>query len=160
MTRTYSVSASNVTVAGATTLVALRPSTTQAVEIIEVRVGFSANATSAQQRIQLVTQAVGTVALTSTAPVAYDKGSTATGSIAGGTGGAAGTSGTNASTEGGARVILAADTFNVLNGWLWVPGPDGKIILPAAYADLFAVWLPAAPGTLTGWSATVVFHEL
>ena len=160
MTRTYSIVADNVTVAGATTLVALRPSTTQPVEIIEVRVGFSANATSAQQRVQLTTQAVGAVALTSATPAAYDKGSTATCSIAGGTAGAAGTCGVNASTEGGARTVLVADTFNVLNGWLWVPGPDGKIILPAAYSNLFTVWLPTAPATLTNWHATVVFHEI
>lgn len=163
MSRVYSVVANDITIAGASTLIYLRPSATQAIEIIEARVGFTANATSAQVRVQLLTHAVaGSPASTAATPLPLDLGNTQTPSITGGTGNmAAGTAGVDVSTESsGARSVLVSDAFNVLNGWLWVPGPDGKIIIPANSGSAFCLYLPTAPGTLTNWQATVVFREL
>lgn len=164
MVRTYAITtpASGITVAGATTLVYLRPSATVAVSIIEVRVAFDANATSAMQDIRLVRQAVsGSPASTTFNPVAIDDGNTQACSITGGTGNmAAGTAGYNVSTEsGGARTALVTDAFNHLTGFIWTPGPDGPIRMAANSGSIFGVWFPNAPATLTNWHCTVTFME-
>lgn len=160
MGRVFNVNFNNITVAGASTLAMLRPPTTCSVAIIRAWVAQRANATSAQQGIELVTQATALpTTLTSFTPVALDRVSTSL--ITGGTSAAAGTCGTNATAEGaGTRTPVLVDCFNVLNGWLWVPGPQDRIILPASFASAFAMWFPNAPATLTGWSGGFTFEEL
>ena len=161
MSREYVVSVGGITLANqAVTLVFINPGTTQSIEILRCWVSQSANATSAQQRVQLVTQVTAFPTLTSTTPgrlKLIDPVSV----IAGGTAGAAGTCGTNASAEGaGAKTVLLNDAFNVLNGWLWVPTPNETIVMNASAASGFGLHLPVAPTTLTNWSCGVVFKEL
>lgn len=159
--REYVVSVGGITLANqAVTLVFINPGTTQSIEILRCWVSQSANATSAQQRVQLVTQVTAFPTLTSTTPgrlKLIDPVSV----IAGGTAGAAGTCGTNASAEGaGTKTVLINDAFNVLNGWLWVPTPLETIIMNAGAASGFGLHLPVAAATLTNWSFGVVFREL
>jgi hypothetical protein len=159
--RTYTISASNLTVAGATTLVFINPPAAPAASIDVVRcwVAQSANATSAQQRIQLVTQVTAFPTLTAATPAAHNRGNGVS-IITGGTAGAAGTAGVNASAEGaGAKTVILSDVFNVLSGWLWVPTEEERIVLPAGYAQGFGLYFPAAPATLTGWSFGVTYSE-
>ena len=161
MSREYSISVGGITVANqAVTLVFLNPGTTQSIEILRCWVGQSANATSAQQRVQLVTQVTAFPTLTSTTPgklKIIDPVSV----IAGGTAGAAGTCGTNASAEGaGAKTVLINDAFNVLNGWLWVPTPLETIVMNASAASGFGLHLPVAPATLTNWAFGLTYKEL
>lgn len=165
MSREYVIPMNNVTVANAAvTLVyfqAMTATPITALEVLRCFVSQSANATSAQQRINIATQVSTFPTLTSQAPVAI-KASDPASKITGGTAGAAGTSGINASAEGtGAKTVIMADNFNVLNGWLWVPTPAETMIETAqSTAHGWGLNFPAAPTSLANWSAGVVFREL
>lgn len=159
--REFIVSAGGITVAGATTLVFINPiaAPNMNLEILRNWIGQSANATSAQQRAQLETQVTAFPTLTSTTP-AKVKRADAVSVITGNTTGAAGTCGTNASAEGaGSKTAILDDTFNVLNGWLNVPTPDEKIVMPASSASGYGLFLPVIPSTLTNWAFGVTFAE-
>jgi hypothetical protein len=161
MRGTYTVSVGGISLANtAVTLVFINPGVTASLEIIRCWVGQSANATSAQQRVQLVTQVTAFPTLTATTPSKtsiFDQAS----AITGGTAGAAGTAGTNASAEGaGAKTVLLNDAFNVLNGWLWVPTPNETIIMNASAAAGFGLFFPVQAATLTNWSFGVTYREL
>jgi len=155
------IPATNITVANqAVTLAFVNPGVDATLEILRCWVSQAANATSAQQRVQLNTQVTAFPTLVSQAPektAPLDGVST----IVGGTAGAAGTSGINASAEGaGAKTVLLPDAFNALNGWLWVPTPGETILMSASLSSGFGLHFPAAPTTLTAWNAGIVFAEL
>jgi hypothetical protein len=81
--------------------------------------------------------------------------------ITGGTAGAAGTAGTNASAEGaGGKTAIFDETFNVLNGYLWVGTPKETILMNAGSSSGFGLFFPAAPATLTGWTFGVNYSEM
>jgi hypothetical protein len=160
--RVFSVSGANITVAGATTLVFINPpaSPSVGIRIIRAWVSQSANATSAQQRVQMVTQVTAFPTLTSATPAKLKRQDPTAAVITGGTAGAAGTAGINASAEGaGTKTVIFEDAFNVLNGYLWVPTPKEVIEVPAGSASGFGLFFPAAPTTLTGWSFGINFEE-
>src|ERR1700691_2076654 len=119
--REFSLSAAGITVAGATTLLFVNPAgaPNPNLEFLRFWVGQTANATSAQQRVQLETQVTAFPTLTSAAPKNRKPSDPNASVITGGTGGAAGTSGINASAEGaGSKTAQFDDAFNVLNGYL------------------------------------------
>ena len=160
--REFAVSDAGITVAGATTLVFVNndAAPAQNLEVLRAWVGQSANATSAQQRVELETQVTAFPTLTSATPAALKR-ADAVSAIVGGTAGAAGTAGTNASAEGaGGKTSVWEDAFNVLNGWLWVPTPRETIVLPAGTASGLGLFLPIAPATLTNWAFGMVFAEI
>lgn len=162
MNSAFSVSGENLTVAGATTLVFINPAAAPNanLDILRCWIGQSANATSAQQRVQLETQVTAFPTLTSATPAKLHRASAAS-IITGGTAGAAGTSGVNASAEGaGAKTSIFGEAFNVLNGWLWVPTPNEKITMPAGSTSGFGMFFPVAPATLTGWTFGVNYAEV
>jgi len=161
MAREYIVSAAGVTLANqAVTLTFINPVAGTVIEILRNWAGQSANATSAQQRVQLNTQVTAFPTLTSTTPAKTKTGDPVSG-ITGGTAGAAGTAGTNASAEGaGAKTIATQDAFNVLNGWLWVPTPRETYMVQAAAAAGFGMHFPVAPATLTNWTFGTTYAEL
>lgn len=157
---TYVVPMTNVSVANqAVTLVFVNPGVDATLEFLRAWVSQAANATSAQQRVQLNSQVTAFPTLTSQGPektTELDGVSTVVGGVAG----AAGTSGINASAEGaGAKTVLMPDAFNVLNGWLWVATPNETFLHSASLASGFGLHFPAAPGTLTNWNAGLVFAE-
>lgn len=159
--RAYSLTLSNATVTAGRTLLWINPpaSGLKEIQIARVEVGFTGDNTSRQHRLQLVSQVSAFPTVSSTAPVALDLACPAS-AIVGGTGGA-GTCGTLASAEGaGAKTILLASGFNSLNGFLWVPTPDDRIILPKGSASGFGVFLPDTPATTTGWHAHAVWLEV
>lgn len=158
MAREYVVSAAGITVAGATTLISLRPSTTLALEVLRMWVGQSANANVAQQRIRAEIQSGTAPTLTGATPTKTKQGDPTSG-IVSGTTGAAGTAGINASVEAGTKAAIFDDAFNVLNGWLWVPTPRETLILPAGGSAL-GLFFPVAPATLSNWAFGMVFAEL
>lgn len=157
----YVVSDAGVTIAGATTLVFINPAAAPNInlEFLRAWVGQSANATSAQQRVELETQVTAFPTLTSATPAKLKRAS-AVSVIVGGTAGAAGTAGTNASAEGaGSKTSIWEDAFNVLNGWLWVPTPSETIVMPAGSTSGIGLFLPVAPATLTNWAFGMVYGE-
>jgi hypothetical protein len=160
--REYQISAGGITVAGATTLVFINPAAAPStnVEILRCWVGQTANATSAQQRIQLVTQVTAFPTLTTFTPAKLKR-TDVVSTIVGGTAGAAGTCGINASNEGaGGKTIIQEDAFNVLNGWLWVPTPAETIVIPAGSASGFGLYFPVAPTNTANWAFGVVFRDI
>jgi hypothetical protein len=163
----YMATTTNVSVANANpvTLMFLNPkaaASAASLEILRCWVSQAANATSAQQRVNIHTQPTSFPTLVATATVvtplggANDGASTLTLT----TTGAAGTIGSNASAEGaGTKTIILADDFNVLNGWLYVATPPETIIQPAASASGIGLSFPAAPTTLTNWSWGITWRE-
>jgi hypothetical protein len=160
--REFAISAGGVTVAGATTMIFVNPPAAPNMNIAFRRfwVGQSANATSAQQRVQLETQVTAFPTLTAATPAKLKHADPNASVITGGTAGAAGTAGTNASAEGaGAKTARMDDAFNVLNGWLYVPTPAELLILPAGFASGLGLFFPVAPATLTNWAFGLHFSE-
>jgi len=95
---------------------------------------------------------------TSTTPAPHQTGGAASG-IAGGTAGAAATAGTDASAEGaGAVTVTIEEGFNNLNGWLWVPTPEERLIVGPDIAII--VKMVGTPTTLTGWTAGLTYQEI
>ncbi len=163
MSKEYTVSAGGITLANAAvTLVFINPKAAPNVglRILRAWIGQSANATSAQQRVQLVTQVTAFPTLVSATPKPLSNADAVASLIIGGTAGAAGTTGINASAEGaGTKTIIWEDAFNVLNGWLWVPTPRETIYMPAGSVSGFGLHLPVAAGTLTNWAFGIAFAE-
>lgn len=161
MAREYTVAGAALTLANqAVTLVFVNPGTTCSLEFLRAWASQAANATSAQQRVQLNSQVTAFPTLTAATP-AKTKLLDPVSQITGGTAGAAGTAGVNASAEGaGAKTVLFPDAFNVLNGWLYVATPRETFIMNASAAAGFGLHFPAAPTTLTSWNAGVCFAEL
>jgi hypothetical protein len=163
MARQFAVSDAGVTIeSGDITLVFINndAAPAQTLEFLRAWVGQSANATSAQQRVELATQVTAFPTLTSATPQALNFGE-AVSNIVGGTAGAAGTAGTDASAEGGGSVVsMWEDAFNVLNGWLWVPTPNEVIRIRAGESSGFGLRMPVAAGTLTNWAFGLVFGEV
>jgi hypothetical protein len=149
--------------AGATTAIFVNPAAAvnPNLEFLRFWVGQSANATSAQQRIQLETQVTAFPTLTSATPVKLKPSDPNASVITGGTAGAAGTAGTNASAEGaGTKTTVWDDAFNVLNGWLNVPTPPETRVMPAGSSSGLGLFFPVAPATLTNWAFGEVFREV
>lgn len=161
MAREYLLSAAALTLANqAVTLAFVNPGTTCTLEFTRAWASQAANATSAQQRVQLSTQVTSFPTLVSQAPN-KTKLLDPVSQITGATTGAAGTSGVNASAEGaGTKTAVYPDSFNVLNGWLWVPTPVETLMMNAGAASGLGLHFPAAPGTLTSWSGGLGFREL
>lgn len=161
MARAYSVSSGGLTLANqAVTLVFINPAATQGFRVLRQWCGQTGTATSAQQRVQYNTQVTAFPTLVSATP-SKPQLSDPTSAITGNTTGAAGTSGVNASAEGaGTKSNIVSDTFNNLNGYLWVPQPDEVIQLGAAATSGFGFHLPVAPGSLTNWQMGVTFQEI
>ncbi len=65
---------------------------------------------------------------------------------------------TTRSTSSGTAVVLVADVFNVVNGYLYLPPAEDRIIVPPSQA--FVLSLDTAPGSAETISATVTFEEL
>lgn len=161
--REFSISVGGVTLAGATTLIFVNPPSAPNpnLEFLRFWLGQSANATSAQQRVQLETQVTAFPTLTSATPVKLKPSDPNASVITGATNGAAGTAGTNASAEGGgAKTSVWEDAFNVLNGWLHVPTPAETRVMPAGFASGLGLFFPVAPGTLTNWAGGLVYREV
>jgi hypothetical protein len=163
MASVYTITMDNQTIVADATLIILRAATavTSRGSILEVeRVTISQNETEPSQQLGAIlgqkASAFGTYTSTTPAPAVI--GGPASG-IAGGTTGAAATAGTDASAEGAGTVTTThAEGFNNLNGYLWVPTPEERIIIPPDIA--FIVKLRGTPTTLTGWNATLTFREL
>ena len=161
--REFSISAGGVTVVGATTMIYISAAAAPSVnlEFLRYWVGQSANATSAQQRVQLATKASVFPTVTSATPVKLKPADPNASVITGGTAGAQGTAGTNASAEGaGTQTIVWDDAFNVLNGWLHVPTPAETRVIPAGYASGYELYFPVTPGTTTNWAFGTIFREV
>lgn len=158
--RVYMVTMKNATIVGANTLAFINPGASQGFRVLRAWCSQYGTATSQQLGVQLSTQVTAFPTLTSATPAKLSTGDPAS-NITGGTAGAAGTAGVNASAEGaGAKTVLVVDSFNNLNGWIWVPTPDEQIIMPAGASSGLGLFLISTPTTLTSWNAGITYQEL
>lgn len=161
--REFSISAGGVTVTGTNTIIWINPAGAPSVnlEFLRFWIGQSANATSAQQRVEITTQVASFPTVTAATPTKLKAADPNASVITGNTSGVAGTAGTNASVEGGGtKTIVWDDAFNVLNGWLHVPTPPETRVMPAGLTSGLGLYFPAGPTTLTNWAFGLVFREV
>ena len=162
--RTYSLRFTNVTLTAARTVFFINPTASgrgSAIELLSIRLSQSGSTTSAQERIEIYTEVSTWPTLVTSTPATL-KSTDPASAITGNTTGAVGTCGVTASAEGGgAKTVLLDDAFNVLNGWLYVPVPEERIIINSlGTAAGLGLWFPAGPATVAGWSGTLTFAEL
>lgn len=163
MGHTYTVSMSNQTIVADATLVIIHAAAAIGTRgsILEVQrawVNQIGTETSDQLGVILGQKVSAFGTYTSTTPAPHALGGAASG-IAGGTAGAAATAGTDASAEGaGAVTVTIQEGFNNLNGWLWVPTPEERLIIGPDIAVI--VKIVGTPATLTGWNAGITFAEI
>jgi len=132
-----------------------------AIEVLRWWVGQAANATSAQQRIDVFTQLTGFPVMTATTARHLKFADTVASILVGSTTGNTATCGTLATTEGGgAKVAGINDAFNVLNGWLQVPTPPETFVIPAGFLQGIGLEMAAVPTTQSGWSGGCTFREV
>jgi hypothetical protein len=169
MAREFVVSISNSTVISATTLTLLTPASAPnpSIEFLRFWVGQSANATSAQQRLQIVTQISSWPTVTGFTPKKLKPSDPNASVITTFSSNAIGNCGINATVEGaGTKTIILEDAFNVLNGWLHVPTPAETIVMGAnppvtvATAAGLEMFFSTTPATLTGWAWGLIFREV
>lgn len=159
----YNVVMANQTIIADGELVIIRAATAWSsrgslLEIVRMTCSQSGTATSQQLAVRWGLKASAFGTYTSTTPVPATLGSVAS-AITGSTSNAASSAGTDASANGaGTLTVLGQEGFNNLNGWLWVPVPEERILVGP---DLtFVLQLQGTPTTLTGWNAAVSFQEL
>lgn len=164
MAREFAISATVTgSIAGATTLIFINPAAAPNfnLEFLRFWVGQSQNATSNQQRIELIKKASVFPTVTAATPVKLKAADPNASVITGGTAGAIGTAGTNASAEGaGTATVEMDDAFNVLNGWLLVPTPAETKIYPAGLGNGLGLYFPIAPTSLANWTFGLHFREM
>jgi tripartite-type tricarboxylate transporter receptor subunit TctC len=163
MDQVYKVTMASQTIIADSEMITIRAATAYSsrasvLAILRMSCGQTSTTTSAQLSVRwgLKASAFGTFTSTTPAPIAI--GSVAS-AIAGSTSNAASSSGTDSSSNGaGTLTVLGQEAFNNLNGWLWVPTPEERIIVGP---DLtFVLQLQGTPSALTGWSADLTFMEL
>jgi hypothetical protein len=163
MAAIYTVTMVNQTVVADETLVVLHTATAYSsrasvIEILRCTASQEGTATSQQLGIILAQKASAFGTYTSTTPTPLALGGVASG-LTGSTSAAAASAGTDASAEGAGTVTTYhTESFNNLNGYLWVPTPEERIIVGPD--TVFILKLRGTPGTLTGWNASVAYREI
>ena len=163
MGATYTVSMSNQTIIASADLVILRTASAIGTRASNIRLlrawcAQGATETSEQLGIQLALQASAFGTYTAATPAPHVIGGAASG-ITGSTSAAAASAGVDASANAaGTKTTIIADGFNNLTGWLWVPTPEERILVPADTAVVLAMIGTAT--TLTNWYAGITFEEL
>src|SRR6266567_4003088 len=139
---------------GSVTLIYLRATAAPSlnIEVLRWWIGQYANATSAQQRVQVGFRGTGFPTLGALTPISMKmndpNASTLIGSTVGSTAGIAGVNASAETTTGAATYGTGVqDAFNVLNGWLMVPTPPETWINPAGHTSGLAMVFPTQPTT-------------
>jgi len=159
----YSVTMQNQTIIADSEMVIIHTDSTlgtRASTIRVLRAWCSQNETETSQQlgIMLALQASAFGTYTSTTPTPHFVNGPAS-TIVGGTTGAEATAGTDSSANAaGTRTPIIYDGFNNLNGWLWVPTPEERLIVPTDTAIVLKMVGTAT--TLTGWNAGITYEEL
>jgi hypothetical protein len=165
MGRIYATGGENMTLSSGNVLVAFQTAAALnagcIVALRRLEIYQSGTTTIAQIRAEFFKRdTAGTLTMTSVTPQGIIIGGPASG-LAGNTAPAGGTAriGINSSADsGGTYTSINPFGFNNLNGFLWVPVPEERIIVPPS--TLSGIRLLAAPATLTGWTVSLEFEEI
>jgi hypothetical protein len=163
LNQVYTVTMANQTIIADSEMITIRAATAwssrgSVLEILRLSCGQTSTTTSAQLAVRwgLKASAFGTFTSTTPAPIAVG---TVASAIAGSTSNAAASAGTDASANGaGTLTVLGYEVFNNLNGHLWIPTPEERIIVGPDLS--FVYQLQGTPSVLSGWSAMLTFREL
>ena len=159
----YSVTMQNQTIIADSEMVIIRTasSISTRASIIQIHRAWcsqSASETSDQLGIMLALQASAFGTYTSTTPTPHVVGGAASG-ITGSTSAAAASAGTDSSANAaGSRTPIIYDGFNNLNGWLWVPTPEERILVPVDTAIVLKI--VGTPAALGNWNAGITYEEI
>lgn len=159
----YSVTMQNQTIVTDATLVIIHTDSTlgtraSTIRILRAWAGQHGTATSQNLGIMIAQKASAFGTYTSTTPTPHFIGGPAS-AIVGGTAGAEATAGTDASAEGAGTVTaIIYEGFNNLNGYLYVPTPEERFVVPTDTAIILKI--VGTPTTLTNWNAGMTFEEL
>jgi hypothetical protein len=166
MGRMYSLSEPSFTVGTGNVFAAIRTAADAVtaagmLKIHRIMIGQSGTTTAEMCRVVVgARDTAGTLTMTATAPRPLHLGGPAS-AITGATApaGTASRSGTDSSADsGGTYTDTIQDTFHNLNGWLYIPTPEDRIIVPPA--SVFVIRLAATPTGTTGWHFSCVFEEM
>lgn len=138
------------TTSTAITIIQIKAGATNPLELIRVSVNQSDSTTSAQTGIRILRKTA-TATVTSFTPLIVQAAAAA--AAAGGTS----ATGITATAEGTDGDILIDEGFNALNGFLYLPVPEERILVPAA--GFIALKFPVAPASAL-WKAQIIFGEL
>lgn len=165
MGRVFSAHGENLTIGTGSVLIALQTNSVVAagskIRPLRIEVTQSASVTSAMARLFFSTRdTAGTLTTTAVTPVNVELGGAASG-LSGNTSviGAVARIGINSSADsGGTYTNHFANSFNVLNGFLYLPVPEERINIPAS--TVWCVRFATAPASTTGWNVALVFEEI
>ncbi len=164
MGRRYVLSGENLTLGTGAVLAAMQPAAAGSagswIEIERVEVSQSHNTTSAQTRVVLGSRDTAvTLTVTSATPNPLVFGAPASGITGGTAPTTAAKCGVNSSADsGGTYVNTWPCNPNNQGGYLWIPVPEHKLILPPGL--IFVVRFLATPSDTAGWTVAVVYHEV
>lgn len=149
MGRRYAIKHEAIAVAGAITIIQLKAGASNICRILRMEIGQSGSTTSAMVRTQILRKTA-TATVTSFTPLLLDTGDSAAKSVGG-----TSATGITASAEGTDGDILHSAVWNALSGYVYVPVPEERIIVPPA--GFLAVKFPANPAlTIT---CELIFEE-
>jgi hypothetical protein len=142
------------TVSTAITVLQIKASATRPFVILRAWASQGSSTTSAQAAIELVRKSgAATVTAAITADIVLlDTNDAATGVQLG-----TAATGYTATVEGTDGDVLIEEGFNVLNGWLYVPVPEERILVPAA--GIIALKFSIAPPSAT-WKYGITYAEV
>jgi len=154
MSRTYVINDSRA-VSTAITILQIK-AVSCSLEIVRAWVNQESSTVSAQTAIQLNRKITTAASVTSLTPLLLEP----NGAAALAVGGAAAT-GRTATAEGTDSDVLIREGFNVLNGWLYLPVPEERIVLsPLSIAtSTLGLKFPVAPPNVT-YDYGIVFREI
>ena len=136
---------------GAITLLQIKAGTSNPLKILRAWVSQTASTTSTQLAVQLVRKS-GAATVTSFTPLLLRPSDPAA-NAAGGTS-ATGYTATGEGTDGD---LLIEDSFNILNGWLYLPVPEERIVVPVS--GMIGLKFPIAGGN-NSFKCGIIFGEL
>ena len=159
----YCISVSNITIVGATTLLAIHTAAEgMGSNIVLCRAWLGQGSTQiSNQEVVAITHYTGSTwpTLTARTPAPLLLGGDASGIVGGTSAATAGTAGIDATAEGnGTRADIWTEGFNNLNGWLWLPSEDQYIKVPPD--TVVGLRFLQLPSVLTGWSFGLVYIEV
>jgi len=141
----------NVTTSTAITIIQIKAGASRPLKILRAWVTQSDSTTSTQTGIQLLRKTAAAT-VTSYTPLLMrpnDPVANAAGSTSG--------TGITATAEGTDGDILIEEGFNILNGWLYLPIPEERIIVPVN--GIIGLKFPVAPGSAL-YKAGIIFGEI
>lgn len=150
MGRKYVINHTAIAVSSAITIIQLKAGASNICLIHRLEMSQSGSTTSAQVRTQILRKSAAAT-VTSFTPLLMDTGDSAAKSVGG-----TSATGITASGEGTDSDILVNAVWNALSGYLYLPTPDERIVVPAA--GIVGVKFPANPAlTIT---AVLEFEEI